>query len=602
MFRAKTMRDDPGARFGPAARSAFRTLGLAASASQAEVFEAAEALRLALRLGVEKRFAGDLVWLGGLARAEADVRDALGRLADPPRRAAERLFWFHAPCAQTRPASVEALRRESEALVARGGPAPRHDAALLLLAGLHALDPRFKEPAAWARAFDLWRELVEAEEFWSLLVAADLRGEFEQVLTFAEAAELRAQAPRLVSKDIADAAASAAAAQEFALAGRALDVLRGVGLPPALIEEYENDILGPARENAEQLCDEAFARSRLYADLEGMLPSSRKRMFDGVVHQYNREVKPELLKLLRADGPRGFHLRRALDHAAAWLVELAGRYREEGWPGQATYLYREARALAPAGTLALDEAEAALREMGAETEARNEEEEFAAVARELSPRRLPAKLFPEDKGTPQKEDSTGCLVQIAFYALVVVSCFALNECGIINTKRPPRTLPPTLSNYNFRGPAPQFSPIPFPSLAPYSSVPTVTAAELRGRMRRGQVVVVDARGREEYEAGHIAGALSVPQDEADGHAAALRRRGRQVVCYGSAARPWSAQIVALSLRIAGLKQVAVLEGGFEAWVAEGLPTQAEAQTIVPPTVVERAAPPVEASPAPTPSP
>ena len=157
MFRAKSIREDSGAGFGPAARGAFRTLGLAASASQAEVFEAAEALRLALKLGVEKRFDTDLAWLGGAARTEADVRDALGRLGDPPRRAAERLFWFHAPRVCPRPGSPEALRRECEALAARGGPAALHDAALLLLAGLHALDPQFKEPAAWARAFALWR-------------------------------------------------------------------------------------------------------------------------------------------------------------------------------------------------------------------------------------------------------------------------------------------------------------------------------------------------------------------------------------------------------------------------------------------------------------
>ncbi|MDQ3803639.1 MAG: hypothetical protein M3416_07400, partial [Acidobacteriota bacterium] len=72
-----------GARLEPVARSAFRTLGLTASASQAEVFEAAEALRLALKLGVEKKFDGDLAWLGSVARAEADVRDATGRLSDP---------------------------------------------------------------------------------------------------------------------------------------------------------------------------------------------------------------------------------------------------------------------------------------------------------------------------------------------------------------------------------------------------------------------------------------------------------------------------------------------------------------------------------------
>ncbi|HWS55555.1 MAG TPA: rhodanese-like domain-containing protein, partial [Pyrinomonadaceae bacterium] len=371
----------------------------------------------------------------------------------------------------------------------------------------------------------------------------------------------------------------------------------GARLPRALVEEYENEILGPARERAERLCDEAFARSRLYADLE-MLPSARKQMFDDVVRQFDGEVRAELLNLLKIDGPGGFHLRRALGHAAGWLNELAGRYREEGWPEQAVYLYREALALAAPGTDAPAEAEAALRELdaGAEPDARTEETFAAGIARALSPRRPSPKLF-ADGAAPARKDETfrGCLMQIAFYVLVVAACFGLNECGVINTRR--STPPPGLSNYNFRVPVPQFTPVPFPSLAPYSSVPTLTAAELRQRMRRGQVLVVDARGRDEYEAGHIAGALSVPHDEAEGQAPALLRRGRQVVCYGSAARPWSAQIVALALRIEGLKSVAVLEGGFEAWVAEGLPTEAE--TPAPPATVERAAPPAGASPPPT---
>lgn len=590
MVLAKAIRDDSGAGFGPAAGSAFRALGLPASASQAEVFEAAEALRLALRLGVEKRFEGDLAWLGPLARGEADVRDALGRLSDPPRRAAERLFWFHAPLNGPRPASVEALRGEAEAVLARGGPAAGHDAALLLLAGLHALDARFRQPPAWARAFELWRGLVDGEEFWSLLVAADLKGEFEQALTFGEAAALRARAPRLVSEELAGAAAGAVAAEDFALAGRALALLRGAALPRALVEEYENEVLGPARERAERACDEAFARSRLYADLE-MIPSARKRMFDGVVHEFEHDVKPELRKLLEADGPVGFHLRRAVAHAAGWLCELAGRYREEGWTEQARYAYREAHALAPPGSAALEEAAAALRELGEEPAARAEEAYAAALARALAPRRPPAKLFPERPAAPQKDQTlTGCLLQVALYVAVVAACFALNECGIINTRRSTPTFPPGLANYNFRAPVPQFSPIPFPSTTPYSSMPTLTAAELRRRVRRGQAVVVDARPREEYAAGHIEGALSVPQDEVEGRAADLRRRGRQVVCYGSAAKPWAAQIAALGLRIHGLKNVAVLEGGFEAWVAEGLPTEASAGDDAPPPAAGRAAP------------
>jgi rhodanese-related sulfurtransferase len=49
----------------------------------------------------------------------------------------------------------------------------------------------------------------------------------------------------------------------------------------------------------------------------------------------------------------------------------------------------------------------------------------------------------------------------------------------------------------------------------------VTLAELRRRLRDGDVTVIDVRPVEEYRAGHIPGALSVPVDE-------LKRRLRQI--------------------------------------------------------------------------
>jgi rhodanese-related sulfurtransferase len=227
------------------------------------------------------------------------------------------------------------------------------------------------------------------------------------------------------------------------------------------------------------------------------------------------------------------------------------------------------------------------------------EEEFAAdISNELWSRLPPAKLFADYIAPPPKDDTVkGCLLQLAFYAVTVFSCFALNECGIINSRRSPRFSPGSYNfNANFRIAVPQFTPFPMPSLMPYSSMPGLTAAELRRKMRRGQAVAVDVRAREEYEAGHIAGALSVPEDEAEERAASLRRGGRQVVCYGSSANPWRPQIVALSLRIEGVKNVAVLDGGFEAWVAEGLPTEPAADAVGPPAVELRAAPAPDAPP------
>ncbi|NDY43210.1 metalloregulator ArsR/SmtB family transcription factor [Dissulfurirhabdus thermomarina] len=58
----------------------------------------------------------------------------------------------------------------------------------------------------------------------------------------------------------------------------------------------------------------------------------------------------------------------------------------------------------------------------------------------------------------------------------------------------------------------------------------VSAAELLHRLREGEVTLIDVRPREEFEAGHIPGALNVPLREIDGLLHRLPP-GREVVAY-----------------------------------------------------------------------
>lgn len=61
----------------------------------------------------------------------------------------------------------------------------------------------------------------------------------------------------------------------------------------------------------------------------------------------------------------------------------------------------------------------------------------------------------------------------------------------------------------------------------------VSVRELERRIRRGDVVVIDVRPREEYEAGHIPGALSVPVEhlKRDGRNRAALPKSREIVAY-----------------------------------------------------------------------
>jgi rhodanese-related sulfurtransferase len=62
------------------------------------------------------------------------------------------------------------------------------------------------------------------------------------------------------------------------------------------------------------------------------------------------------------------------------------------------------------------------------------------------------------------------------------------------------------------------------------AVEQVTAAELRKRLARGAVVVLDVRPASEFRAGHITGARSAPLERLDSLAADLPRR-KEIVAY-----------------------------------------------------------------------
>lgn len=104
-----------------------------------------------------------------------------------------------------------------------------------------------------------------------------------------------------------------------------------------------------------------------------------------------------------------------------------------------------------------------------------------------------------------------------------------------------------------------------------SQLDVMSRAELKRRLSRRDVVVLDVRPAVEYEAGHIAGALSVPIDE-------LRRRLRElpedtdVVAYCRGPFCVYADDAVRALSRAGF-HAARLEDGFPEWARARLPVE-----------------------------
>jgi len=99
--------------------------------------------------------------------------------------------------------------------------------------------------------------------------------------------------------------------------------------------------------------------------------------------------------------------------------------------------------------------------------------------------------------------------------------------------------------------------------------------ELLTRSRAGDVVIVDTRPAHEYEAGHIAGAISVPADEL---ARRLRRlpKTREYVAYCRGPYCVYADHAVEALRASG-RRASRLAEGFPEWRAAGLPVETGAE-------------------------
>jgi len=104
-----------------------------------------------------------------------------------------------------------------------------------------------------------------------------------------------------------------------------------------------------------------------------------------------------------------------------------------------------------------------------------------------------------------------------------------------------------------------------------SQLDSLTRAELVERMRIGDVVVLDVRPEPEFQAGHIAGAVSLPVGELS-----RRLRGvpkdRQVVAYCRGPYCVFADDAVRALRRRGYR-AARLEDGYPEWARVGLPVE-----------------------------
>ncbi|MDH3326384.1 MAG: metalloregulator ArsR/SmtB family transcription factor [Gammaproteobacteria bacterium] len=103
------------------------------------------------------------------------------------------------------------------------------------------------------------------------------------------------------------------------------------------------------------------------------------------------------------------------------------------------------------------------------------------------------------------------------------------------------------------------------------SLEAIPSDELVERARQGMITVLDVRPIEEYEAGHLPGAVNIPLSELENKLATLDKT-KEIVAYCRGPHCVLAFDAVEQLRARGLK-ARRLDGGYPEWKLKGLPTE-----------------------------
>jgi rhodanese-related sulfurtransferase len=104
-----------------------------------------------------------------------------------------------------------------------------------------------------------------------------------------------------------------------------------------------------------------------------------------------------------------------------------------------------------------------------------------------------------------------------------------------------------------------------------SGVPRITVEEAAPLCSDCSAAFVDARTAEQYQAGHVSGAVHLPPGDVPPEVLENLKRFKTAVVYDDDASCILAEAVAMGLREMGVKDVRVLTGSWPAWAAAGAP-------------------------------
>jgi hypothetical protein len=357
-------------------RNSYRVLGLPSDASWQTVSKRAADLERAAKVGILRPSLWNLEWYGPLQQDQGSIRDALARLTNPEQRLRERFFWITQSeqfLAGLSPANFD---DSISALKSSLFPADRHDAAVLALLSCFSTDTDQHDSKRWTTTIQMWVESIASEDFWSAFVEVEEAGQFEPAASFEEFELVRAHSLEAIVSPIGELARDAASEGEFQRCRRALEILRATPLPPEIVSESEESVLGPYEDALVRLATEIT--KNCWQDIRKTRESAEwnKTPCSSAMDRWMEELAPRYRDFISMAGARSSAALRVQQEYAAFLHSLSNALTWANQWSDAEALLREALCLLSADGAKREQIEALL------ARARRESEVIAVAERE----------------------------------------------------------------------------------------------------------------------------------------------------------------------------------------------------------------------------
>ena len=315
------------------AASAYRTLGLSASATQAQIDQAARRLRIWPDPNTVPPTPWDVSWLGPVARSKNDIEQAMSRLSEPATRIEERLIWFHGTTpALWASADSTAMEKTFASLAKATDAASIHDVALAKLQLGLLRDNSLIKTDRWKRIYQRLAALAESDDYLAWALELENSGDFDKRAQIDEIAAAVQSLPASLTALFAAKAETALEDDNATAAVRILGLLRGD--KSGVGDRCETRILDRIEDLATRRCQQVHEElnRRLLKEKEDFTQQRphNQLVCREVATLYQDSIEPALAQLESIAGPQSDRLQRVRSAAARAMCALAHAWTWSG--------------------------------------------------------------------------------------------------------------------------------------------------------------------------------------------------------------------------------------------------------------------------------